>query len=210
GCMQKLFSQELRFKDDNGNAFPDWDTVPLNKLAGRTTLKNKDCKIVRVLTNSATKGVVSQTDYFDHEIANQTNIGGYYVVDIDSFVYNPRVSSSAPVGPIKRNKQEKGIMSPLYTVFKFKCGNIDFYEQYFESAFWHSYMHSVSNIGARHDRMNISTEDFLSLPLPLPNPEEQEKIANFLLAIDDKVALVTAELAHAKTFKKGLLQQMFV
>ena len=43
-----------------------------------------------------------------------------------------------------------------------------------------------------------------------PHPEEQKKIADFLSAIDDKIALVSDELSHAKTFKKGLLQQMFV
>ena len=71
-------------------------------------------------------------------------------------------------------------MSPLYSVFRFKDADNVFYEQYFRSTFWHKYMHSVANYGARHDRMNITTSDFLSMPLPVPHKDERTKITNFL------------------------------
>jgi len=120
GVMQKIFSQELRFKDDDGKEFPEWDVIDLEQIAFKVNLKNRNLEISNVLTNSATQGIISQNDYFDRDIANKNNLDGYYVVERDDFVYNPRISNNAPVGPIKRNKLIRGVMSPLYTVFRFK------------------------------------------------------------------------------------------
>jgi type I restriction enzyme S subunit len=208
--MQKIFSQELRFKDDDGREFPEWDYIELEKVAAKVNKKNKDTSISNVLTNSATQGILSQSDYFDRDIANQNNLGGYYIVETDDFVYNPRISANALVGPIKRNHLTVGVMSPLYTVFRFAKGNLDFYERYFQTNHWHDYMKSISNTGARHDRMNITNESFFGLPLPSPIEAEQSKIASFLTVIDDKITRTQDELAAVKQYKQGLLQQMFV
>ncbi len=210
GLMQKIFSQELRFKAEDGSEFPEWEEKKLGEIAIRKTLKNKENAFNFVLTNSATQGIVSQQDYFDKDIANQNNLEGYYIVDVDDFVYNPRISVSAPVGPIKRNKLAKGVMSPLYTVFAFSNVNLSYMEYYFDTPNWHEYMNSIANFGARHDRMNVTNKDFMEMPLLLPTMEEQTKIANFLSAIDTKIDLVAKQLDEAKNFKKGLLQQMFV
>jgi type I restriction enzyme S subunit len=210
GVMQQIFSQELRFKDDDGQEFPEWDVIELETIATKVTKKNKGLDINEVLTNSATQGIVSQSDYFDREIANQKNLSGYYVVEVNDFVYNPRISSHALVGPIKRNNLKVGVMSPLYTVFRFKEGNLVFFEQYFQTTQWHDYMKSVSNSGARHDRMNITNESFIGMPLPYPTIKEQTKIANFLTAIDYKITNNQTQLDALKQYKQGLLQQMFV
>ena len=110
-------SPRLRFPEffDTG----DWKTSPLNKLAKRCTQKNVKSGIKRVLTNSAEYGVIDQRDYFDKDIANQANLESYYVVEKGDYVYNPRISATAPVGPISRNNTATGVMSPLYTVFRF-------------------------------------------------------------------------------------------
>ncbi len=210
GVMQQIFSQQLRFKDDDGREFAEWDFIELEKVAFKVNAKNKDCSITNVLTNSATQGIVNQADYFDRDIANQNNLGGYYVVEIDDFVYNPRISNHALVGSLKRNNLVKGVMSPLYTVFRFKNGSLPFFEQYFETTHWHDYMKSVANSGARHDRLNITNDDFLNLPVPFPSLPEQTKIANFLTAIDDKINNNQTQRDAMKQYKAGLLQQMFV
>ena len=189
--QHKLFNQEIRFIGDTGDPYRDWIIKSLNDLFERKTTKNVDDDIDFVLTNSATKGIVSQDDYFDKKIANKNNLKGYYIVDVNDFVYNPRISQSAPVGPLKRNKIAKGIMSPLYTVLSCKEGDLDFYEKYFDSKFWHGYMKSVANYGARHDRMNIKKNDLLAMPLPFPDIEEQQKIAVFLNMINKKIELIT-------------------
>lgn len=210
GVMQKIFSQEIRFKNDDGSAFVEWETLPLKEVFNRSKEKNVNNEFNLVLTNSATKGIVSQNDYFDKDIANSSNLGGYYVVKKDDFIYNPRISQSAPVGPLNRNKLKKGVMSPLYTVLKHIKGNIDFLEIYFKSSHWHRHMKSIANYGARHDRMNITMTDFENMPIPFPCEKEQTKIANFLSAIDKNIALVNSKIEHSKTYKKGLLQQLFV
>jgi type I restriction enzyme S subunit len=210
GVMQQIFSQQLRFKDEDGRDFPEWGIIELEKLAQKVNAKNKKLALNKVLTNSATQGIVCQSDYFDRDIANQNNLGGYYIVQTNDFVYNPRISANALVGPIKRNKLDTGVMSPLYTVFRFTNGNLDFFEQYFQTTHWHDYMKSVSNTGARFDRMSISIEGFFGLPLPYPSELEQTKIANFLTAIDDKITTVQTQLNAMKQYKQSLLQQMFV
>nr|WP_104490048.1 restriction endonuclease subunit S [Acinetobacter indicus] len=210
GMMQKLFSQQIRFKADDGSEFGEWEDKPLNEIASKRSGKNKDGSISEVLTNSATQGIIKQSDYFEREIVTESNLNGYYIVNLDDFVYNPRISVHAPVGPIKRNKKCLGVMSPLYTVFTVSEGNLAYLEYFFDSNFWHDYVKGVANSGARHDRMNITNKDFFDMPILYPCLEEQTKIANFLSAIDQKIEVVAQQIEQAKTWKKGLLQQMFV
>lgn len=210
GITQKIFSQQLRFKDEKGNDFPDWEILKLKDIFSRKSLKNNNSILKNVLTNSATRGIILQGDYFDKDIANQNNLEGYYIVDVDDFVYNPRISQSAPVGPLKRNNLIKGVMSPLYTVLKCEKGNLEFFENYFNSNFWHKYMKGIANYGARHDRMNITKDGLEKLHLPFPSIKEQEKISHFLNDIDQQIQLITVQLKQTKKFKKGLLQTMFV
>ncbi|WP_026706665.1 restriction endonuclease subunit S [Flavobacterium frigidarium] len=210
GVMQQFFSGKLRFKDENGDDYPDWEEKKLGEVAEKRIIKNKDKKINLVFTNSASQGIVNQRDYFDKDIANQNNLLGYYIVENNDFVYNPRISTHAPVGPISRNYLNTGIMSPLYSVFRFKEGNLDFIEYFFNSVIWHKHMQDISNYGARDDRMSFSTGDFYKMPIPFPCKQEQQKIANFLSGIDDKIENVGQEINKMQGFKKGLLQQMFV
>lgn len=210
GMMQKIFSQELRFKADDGGEFPEWEEKTLGEIAEKQTRKNKDNAINNVFSNSAVQGIVNQRDYFDKDIANQNNLLNYYIVEKDDFIYNPRISNFAPVGPIGRNHLGFGVMSPLYSVFKIKQGNLDFFEQYFLTSNWYEYMESIANYGARADRMNITSSSFYLMPLPFPSLEEQTKIVDFLTSIDTKISLTVRQLEEVKKFKKGLLQQMFV
>lgn len=210
GVTQKLFSRALRFKDDQGRDFPNWEEKRLGELASKVSNKNRKTVHTRVLTNSALRGIVDQGDYFDHDVANSENLGGYYVVEKGDFVYNPRISGSAPVGPIKRNDLGVGVMSPLYTVFRFDAPDTEFWVQYFGTTTWHRYMEMVANYGARHDRMAISLGDFMDMPLPLPCEQERKKIVEILSSLNSRIEAVSKVMAEARRFKKGLLQQMFV
>lgn len=192
------------FRDESG-----WSPVRLNQLAARVTTKNTDGSVTRVLTNSAEHGVLNQREYFDKDIATKGNLDGYYVVQYGDFVYNPRVSAAAPVGPISRNNVDPGVMSPLYTVFRFYHTDTEFHEHYFKSTSWHSYLRSVSSTGARHDRMSITTADFMQMPVPNPHPDEQQKIVDCLGSMDDLVAAEEQRLTALQDHKKGLIQQLF-
>lgn len=187
----------------------EWEEKPLGKLAKRCTQKNGQVKLSRVLTNSAEFGVVDQRDYFDKDIANQGNLEGYFVIEKGDYVYNPRISTTAPVGPISKNNVAIGVMSPLYTVFRFNNSHNDFYAYYFKTTGWHHYMRKASSTGARHDRMAIASGDFMAMPLPVASPEEQQKVADCLTSLDELIILEAQKLDTLKTHKKGLMQQLF-
>ena len=186
-----------------------WSFQSLGRLARRSTKKNTEGDITRVLTNSAEYGVINQRDFFDKDIANQGNLEGYYIVEEGDYVYNPRISATAPVGPVSKNRIGLGVMSPLYTVFRFNNTQNDIYAHYFKSTHWHQYMRQASSTGARHDRMSITNDDFMGLPLPVSKPEEQQKIADCLSSLDDLIAAESQKLDTLKTHKKGLMQQLF-
>lgn len=211
GMMQQMFPQKgettprLRFPGFTG----EWGEKTLGEVADKVNSRNSKLEVVRVLTNSANSGVIDQNEYFDRDIAVKENTGNYHIVEINDFVYNPRISTAAPVGPISINKVGKGIMSPLYTIFRFHSGFIPFYEQYYQTTIWHSYLKSIANFGARFDRMNITTEGFFNMPLLIPSTEEQQKIAECLSAMDEMIASESAKLDALKDHKKGLMQQMF-
>lgn len=211
GLMQQLFPQNgqttpsKRFPGFEG----EWEMKTLGEVAERCSLRNHDLSETRVLTNSATGGVVDQSAYFDRNIAVKENTDNYHIVEKDDFVYNPRVSSSAPVGPISRNKVGRGIMSPLYTIFRFKSEHIDFMEHYFNTSLWHKYLREVANVGARFDRMAISTSDFYAMPLFLPSLPEQQKIADCLSSLDDEIKAQQDKVEALKERKRGLMQKLF-
>ena len=189
----------------------DWEFNPLCQLAQKSKTKNREERYTKILTNSANEGIISQTDYFDKQIANNDNIEGYYIVKKGDFVYNPRISVAAPCGPINcYHGEETGVMSPLYTVFSIDVKKIerDYVEQFFSSTFWHRYMKSVANYGVRSDRMNLSDEDFFLLPIPMPMRTEQEKIAEILAGQDRVIALKEKLLAEKQKQKKYLMQQL--
>ena len=196
---------QLRFPEFTG----EWEEKRLGEVANKINRKNTHLEISRVLTNSANVGVVDQNDYFDRDIAVKDNTANYHIVEYGDFVYNPRISTAAPVGPISINKVGRGIMSPLYTVFKFNKGYIPFYEQYFQTAIWHSYLKSIANFGARFDRMNITTEGFFNMPLYFPTSSEQQKIAECLSEMDNLIAAQVNKVDALKEKKKGMMQQMF-
>ena len=186
-----------------------WGITRLNVLADKITERNKDDSIKRVFTNSATEGVIDQEEYFDRNIAKKNNLTNYFVVEKGDYVYNPRISTTAPVGPISKNKLGIGVMSPLYTVFRFRNKENDFYEHFFLTNLWHVYIKNLSNTGARHDRITISVDNFMKMPLPYASPEEQQKIADCLSSIDDLIDAESRKLKALEKYKKGLMQKLF-
>ena len=186
-----------------------WGITRLNVLADKITERNKDDSIKRVFTNSATEGVIDQEEYFDRNIANKNNLTNYFAVEKGDYVYNPRISTTAPVGPISKNKLGIGVMSPLYTVFRFRNKENDFYEHFFLTNLWHVYIKNLSNTGARHDRITISVDNFMKMPLPYASPEEQQKIADCLSSIDDLIDAESRKLKALEKYKKGLMQKLF-
>ena len=191
--LQKLFPKngerypELRFPE-----FTDaWEQRKLSDISTKVTTKNVDVHYTETLTNSAEQGIISQVDFFDKEISNKDNINGYYIVENNDFIYNPRISTLAPVGPINRNKLNRtGIMSPLYTVFRASKVDLGFLEWYFQSNHWHRYMKLNGDSGARADRIAIKDSTFFEMPIKTPvNIKEQVLIGETLEKFNQYITL---------------------
>ena len=212
--LQSMFPQEgettprVRFKGFEG----EWSICPLKYFAKKSTEKNISMDYTITLTNSAEYGVINQRDFFDHDISNDDHINGYYVIHHDDFVYNPRVSTAAPVGPISRNRLGySGVMSPLYLIFRVNGINKDFLSYYFKTTLWHNYMKLEGNTGARFDRLAISDEQFFNMPIYYPkDEEEQTAIASYFTNLDRQITLHTQRLEKLKQIKTACLDEMFV
>ncbi len=200
---------EIRFKGFE----EEWEETALEDLSSKVIDKNNTRTYKTVFTNSAEFGIIDQKDYFDRNIANSENIQGYYVVMPNDFVYNPRISTSAPVGPINRNKLSYiGVMSPLYYVFRFKEEKIDwaYLDYFFKSSSWHDYMFQNGNSGARSDRFSINDNVFVKLPIQHPkSEEEQQKIGLLLTTLDKLIRKLELKLEKLQNIKQSLLNQMF-
>ncbi|MCD8907577.1 restriction endonuclease subunit S [Staphylococcus arlettae] len=197
---------QLRFPNFDG----DWEECKLEEISDKVTEKNKNNQFSETLTNSAEYGVISQRDFFDKDISNEKNLNGYYIVQEDDFVYNPRISNFAPVGPIKRNKLGRtGVMSPLYYVFRTRNIDVVFLDYYFETTGWHKFMKLNGDSGARADRFAIKDLIFKTMPIPYPIIEEQEKIGNFFSKLDRQIELEEQNLEKLEEQKKGYMQKIF-
>ena len=212
--LQSMFPQEgettprVRFKGFEG----EWSICPLKYFAKKSTEKNISMDYTITLTNSAEYGVINQRDFFDHDISNDDHINGYYIIHHDDFVYNPRVSTAAPVGPINRNLLGYSrVMSPLYLIFRVNGINKDYLSYYFKTTLWHNYMKLEGNTGARFDRLSISDEQFFSMPICVPRDEkEQRAIASYFTNLDRQINLQIQRLEKLKQIKAACLDKMFV
>lgn len=155
--------------------------------------------------------MIPQREYFDKEIANSDNTGGYYIIEENDFVYNPRKSADAPYGPISSYKYpDAGIVSPLYLCFRAKEEIIPaFFEWYFRSSAWHRYVYMSGDSGARHDRVSIKDDTFFAMPINIPTADEQKHIASFLDKIDLKIDKQRALVEALKKYKRGVMQHIF-
>lgn len=204
--MNKRKVPKIRFKGFHD----DWEQRKLSEIADKVTEKNAGLQYVETFTNSAEFGIISQRDFFDHDIAKLSSLDGYYIVKNEDFVYNPRISSSAPVGPINRNKLGRtGVMSPLYTVFRPHDIDTTYLEYFFKCGYWHSFMTFNGDSGARSDRFSIKDNMLFQMPIPIPHIDEQRKIGELLTRLDRLIALHQRKLEKLKIIKKSMLENCF-
>ena len=188
-----------------------WNTALLSDYFVKSTKKNSDGMISNVICNSAKQGLIPQREYFDKDIANSDNTNGYYIIESNDFVYNPRKSADAPYGPISSYQYpEAGIVSPLYLCFRAKREiNLLYFEWYFRSSAWHRYIYMSGDSGARHDRVSIKDDVFFAMPINVPSAKEQERISLFLDAIERRIETQRTLVETLKKYKRGLLNKLF-
>jgi len=215
GIMQKIFNQELRFKDDDGNVFPKWKTKRLGDLG--STLNGLTGKTKENFGSG--KPYIQYKQIFDSSKINIDNCG---LVDITITDKQTKVqygdvffttSSETPneigtASVLLDNVKEMYLNS---FCFGFRVNQLDLYPAFSQFLFRSiDFRKKMIPLAQGSTRYNISKSAFVKLKVSLPNIEEQTKIANFLSDIDVKIEALNTKIEHSKSFKKGLLQKMFV
>ena len=205
--MQQLLTGKKRLPGFSG----EWKRKKLGDIAERVTRKNEEDN-KNVVTISAQRGFVIQTDFFNKSVASET-LDNYYLVHKDEFCYNKSYSNGYPMGAIKRlTAFDKAVVTTLYICFKLKnisTSNIDFFEQYCESGIFNKELVKVANEGGRaHGLLNVTPSDFFNMHMKIPNIEEQSAIANVLVNADKEIGLANEKLARLQSQKRGLMQQL--
>lgn len=212
GLLQQIFSQEIRFKADDGSEFPDWEETELNTYLYENKERNKDNKFGKedVLSVSKDFGVINQIQYQGRSLAGE-DVSNYHIVHSGNVVYTKSPLGKQPYGIIKASHEE-GIVSTLYAVYYCRDNAlpeiIDYYFSLDDTL--NRYLKPLVNIGAKHD-MKVNNTDALAGIVTLPSSlEEQRKIVVFLQLVDKQIQIEKKKLEAIKQVKKGLLQQMFV
>ncbi|MEB6210248.1 restriction endonuclease subunit S [Staphylococcus pasteuri] len=207
GYMQKIFSQELRFKDDNGNDYPNWENENLGNLINevnvRTTSNNQ-----YVLLSSTKNGLLSQEEYFKKQIGSKDSTG-YKILRLNQLVLSPQ---NLWLGNININQRfDIGIVSPSYRIYNLSHQfDINFAKDLLKSPRYIYEYAQASEQGASVVRRNLNLELFYSIKVSLPSIEEQRKIGAFLNKLDKLMRKQYNKIEVLKQRKQGLLQKMFV
>ncbi|OJV39828.1 MAG: hypothetical protein BGO29_01990 [Bacteroidales bacterium 36-12] len=203
GVMQKLFSQELRFKDDNNQDFPDWQELPGNYIFKNVSDKNHISELP-ILAITQEYGAIPR-ELIDYNITvTDKSVDSYKVVQIGDFI----ISLRSFQGGIEYSKYN-GICSPAYIILRPIMEIEDcFFKSFFKTELYIKALNK--NIEGIRDGKMISYKYFSEINLPYPSLPEQQKIATFLSAIDEKISHSSAQIEKMEAWKKGLLQQMLV
>ena len=216
GVMQKIFSQEIRFKADDGSLFPAWEKKKLgdvgityNGLTGKTSENF-----------GSGKPYIQYKQIFDNA---QISVDGFGYVSIEPnekqnkaqfgdifFTTSSETPNEVAFASVLLDKIEEVYLNSFCFGYRPKSLNTlkpHFAKYLFRSA---NFRKEAIKLAQGSTRYNISKVELMKTVLQLPCLEEQTKIANFLSSIDSKIEQVQKQLNSTKEFKKALLQQMFV
>lgn len=199
----------LRFKGD----FLPWEIATLSDCLQERGERNLANSFSRddVLSVTAESGVVNQIEYLGRSFAG-VDLSCYKIVDCSNIVYTKSPLKEFPFGIVKCNKGRAGIVSTLYSVFSVKK-HVDpvFVDYYFSRpVVVNNYLRPLVNIGAKND-MKISNATFLSGSVTFPcSIEEQQKIAAFFTALDEKIRLAQQKLTLVLKIKNGVTKKIFL
>lgn len=206
GLVQKIFSQEIRFKREDGSNYDAWSEKKLDEVLKEYNDKcEKDGEYEHV---SLTKeGVVPKTERYERDFLVTSDDKKYRITHLNDICYNP---ANLKFGVICRNKYKDSIFSPIYVTFKIIDGSLPEFVELMVTR--QSFIGAALKYqqGTVYERMAVSPEDLLSLDVKIPGIEEQMKIVNFFDSIDECINKTKREIEKYEELKQGLLQQMFV
>lgn len=207
GMMQKIFSREIRFKDENGREFPEWENKRLRELLEIRDERQVPTCEAPLMAFTSTGGVEEKGDRYNREFLIKDKNKKYKRTELNDLIYS---SNNLDVGAIGRNKYGTAVISDVYEIFKAKQNTTpEFLEVMIKQK------HFISSVlkfrqGALYGQYRIHADDFLSVEVNVPCLAEQIKIGNFFLVLDRRIEEEEKKLKVLSEQKKGLLQQMFV
>ncbi|OSY95234.1 restriction endonuclease subunit S [Klebsiella michiganensis] len=205
GMMQKIFSQKVRFKDENREEFSDWNEILLGKVGKIITGKTPNTSVA---------------EYWNGDILFTTptdmNDSIKYLAVTERKVSSKGIKQVLPKGTIMFTciaSIGKMALSTLPCITNQQINSIIVNEKYNNEFIYYNLQYIKPKIIANQANTTVpivNKTDFSAISLHIPSLAEQTKIANALCAIDDKITTKKTELDKLKTWKQGLLQQMFV
>jgi type I restriction enzyme S subunit len=209
GVMQKIFSQELRFKDENGNNFPDWEEKSLGEISDKI-MYGMNAAAIKFDGHNKYLRITDIDDktkkYLPNPITSPDGkIEEKYKLNFGDIVFT---RTGASVGKSYVYNINDGNLFFAGFLIKFSIINANSYF-IFSQTLLESYNKWVQLMSMRSGQPGINAEEYKTYIIQYPCIEEQTHIANFLRSIDDKINHCCAQIAKMEVWKKGLLQGMF-
>ena len=211
GVMQQLFSGKLRFKDEEGKDYPKWETKEFKdiviefRLGGNYPNMEGLTKFPLIKMGNLNRGKIN-IDKLEYIPTNE-KIDSKDEIKYGDLFFNTRNTLDL-VGKVAiwRNELPRAFYNSNLMYLKFSN---NFFMNYRLNSYegikgLKRFATGTTSVAA------IYTKDLLKLKLSMPKLEEQKKIAAFLIEVDNKIDSTNIQITQAQTFKKGLLQQMFV
>lgn len=204
GVIKQIFSQKIRFKDEDGNAFPEWKDATIGDIMTESRIKGSGGDKAKKLTVKIKgKGVIAKKD--DGKGSENTQ---YYKRKAGQLIYGKLdfLNCAFAIIPESLDGYESTIDLPSLDI----CSSINKHfvlETVKQRRFYKRYG-DIADGSRKAKRINVGV--FQAMPIALPHRDEQDKIMSFWNSIDRKIEVVAEQIEQTKQFRKGLLQQMFV
>lgn len=207
GMMQKIFSRELRFKDNDGRDYPEWEEKKLGDVLKSRIEKQVPSQEAPLMSFTATGGIEPKGERYDRSFLVKSNSKLYKRTELNDFIYS---SNNLDVGSIGLNKYGTAVISDVYEIFNVsKEASCDFISELIQTP---RVLNKVIRYrqGVMYGQYRIHADEFLKIREFMPCLEEQNKISTFISNIEVKIEKEQEKLKYLNGYKKGLLQQMFV
>ncbi len=202
--MQKLFSQEVRFKDEKGKEFPKWETKKMSDISKI----NQGLQIN--IENRFLEKVEGSHFYITNEFLKEGTVKKFYIkTDAKAVFCNKEdilMTRTGNTGKVVTNVE--GVFHNNFFKVAYKemiCKDFLYYFLVFPKT-----QNKLKSLAGTSTIPDLNHSDFYKINMPVPTLAEQKKIANFLSALDKKIDLLDKKIEQSKRFKKYLLQNLFV
>lgn len=202
GYMQKIFSQELRFKDENSEDYPHWENSKIEKYLKERNERSDKGQMISVTINS---GIIkfSELDRKDNSSKDKSN---YKVVRKNDIAYNSMRMWQGASGRSNYN----GIVSPAYTVLYPTQNTSSLFIGYKFKTHRMIHKFKINSQGLTSDTWNLKYKQLKNINIDIPVLEEQEKIGDFFKKMDILISKQKIKIEILEKEKQSFLQKMFL